>query len=73
MAHPDNIETPRLVFDKARQASNFQIMGWRKGHPFVLSGCLPVPVPAGARLEANIDLASKAALKDLLREIIAAL
>ena len=70
MAQKDNIETPRLIFDKNRQASNFQIMGWRRGHPFVLSGSLPVAIPVGARLEANVDFASKDELKKLLTDII---
>jgi|GEM_PF-5759760 len=73
MAQQDKIETPRLVFDRARQASNFQIMGWRRGHPFVLSGSLPVAIPVGSRLEANVDYASKAELKKLLSDIIDAL
>jgi len=70
MAHPDGIGPMKLDFDAERQSSSFQVSGWRKGKPFVLSGNVPVSVPKGSRLPQIEEYASKSALKEFLRELI---
>ena len=70
---PDGIVPMKLDFDAERQASSFQVSGWRKGKPFILSGCVPVPVPKGTRLAHIEEHVARAELKEFLRELIAAL
>ena len=73
MAQPDGIGPMKLDFDAERQASSFQVSGWRKGKPFILSGCVPVAVPLGTRLVVIESFVAKAELKEFLRELIATL
>jgi hypothetical protein len=73
MARPDGIGPMKLDFDAERQASSFQVSGWRKGKPFILSGCVPVAVPKGTRLVDIESFVAKAELKEFLRELIATL
>jgi len=72
MTHPDTTGPLNLVYDPELRASNFQISGWRRGKPFVVSGCLPVPVSPTLTRSPATSVVSKEAIKVLLREIIAA-
>jgi len=67
--HPDATGPINIIYDPGRHASSFQVSGWRRGSPFVISGSLPVPVSPALTLREATEILSREALKTLLREL----
>ena len=67
--HPDTTGPVAIVHDRMRNASSFQVSGWRRGKPFVINGNVPVAVGASVTDKDATDVISREALKMLLLEI----
>ena len=71
MSQPDKNGPLHIEYDAVRHTAGFQISGWRGGKAFVVSGNVPLPGAPGLKIKAATDVIAKAAIKDLLAELIA--